>query len=74
MSTNDFVYENKLQEKAEELFGKDWVAEDDVEQIEKLLDRFLKFSHINKMFLSYWFFYSHQLNKRYNPAKLLISW
>tara|TARA_R110002050_G_scaffold188790_1_gene323457 strand:- start:2651 stop:3118 length:468 start_codon:yes stop_codon:yes gene_type:complete len=38
MSTNDFVYENKLQEKAEELFGKDWVAEDDVEQIEKLLD------------------------------------
>ena len=39
MSTNDFVYENKLQEKAEELFGKDWVAEDDVEQIEKLLDK-----------------------------------
>jgi len=39
MSTNDFVQENKLQEKAEELFGKDWVAEDDVEQIEKLLDK-----------------------------------
>lgn len=39
MSTNDFVHENKLQEKAEELFGKDWVAEDDVEQIEKLLDK-----------------------------------
>ena len=38
MSTNDFVYENKLQEKAEELFGKDWVAENDVEQIEELLD------------------------------------
>lgn len=39
MSTNDFVHENKLQDKAEELFGKDWVAEDDVEQIEKLLDK-----------------------------------
>ena len=38
MSTNDFVHENKLQEKAEELFGKNWEAEFDVEQIEELLD------------------------------------
>jgi len=38
MSTNDFVHQNKLQEKAEKLFGKNWVAEDDVEQIEQLLD------------------------------------
>ena len=36
MSTNDFVYENKLQEKAEELVGKDWEAENDVEQSEEL--------------------------------------
>ena len=39
MSTNDFVHANKLQKVAEELFGKDWVAEDDVEQIEKLLNK-----------------------------------
>lgn len=37
-STNDFVGTNNLQSEAVKLFGKDWEAEDDVSQIERLLE------------------------------------
>lgn len=36
-STNDFVGTHKLQEQAENIFGKGWEAEDDVAQIESLI-------------------------------------
>lgn len=36
-STNDFVFQNGLEKEAEQLFGKDWEAEDDCNQIEALL-------------------------------------
>ena len=38
MSTNDFVYKNKLDKEAIELFGEGWESEDDIDQIEKLCD------------------------------------
>jgi len=38
MSTNDFVYKNKLDKEAIELFGEGWEAEDDIDQIEKLCE------------------------------------
>lgn len=35
-SIHDFINEHELEERAEELFGKDWEAENDVEQIQEL--------------------------------------
>ena len=37
-STNDFVSVNKLEKEAEKLFGKDWEAEDDMNQLQELID------------------------------------
>jgi hypothetical protein len=37
MSTYDFVSRNKLGTEATELFGMDWEAEDDVDQIQELI-------------------------------------
>ncbi len=50
MSTYDFVDENKLHDKAVELFGKDWEAEDDLEQIEALL-KHLGLNHYEVRFI-----------------------
>jgi len=37
-STNSFVSENKLEKEADKVFGKNWEADDDINQIQKLLD------------------------------------
>jgi hypothetical protein len=50
MSTYDFVERNKLQTEAEELFGSNWEAEDDVEQIQKLID-YIGGKHIYSKFI-----------------------
>jgi len=36
-SIHDFISENNLQEKANEVFGEGWEAENDVEQIQELI-------------------------------------
>jgi len=41
-STNDFVSSNNLEDLADELFGKGWEPEDDVDQIQELCDSVLK--------------------------------
>lgn len=48
MSTYSFVGENDLHDDAENLFGVDWEAEDDVNQIQTLLDVL----HPNKYYVS----------------------
>lgn len=48
MSTYSFVGENDLHDEAENLFGVDWEAEDDVNQIQTLLDVL----HPNKYYVS----------------------
>jgi hypothetical protein len=37
-STHDFVSVNKLEEEAEKVFGKDWEADDDINQTQELVD------------------------------------
>lgn len=48
MSTYSFVGENDLHDEAENLFGVDWEADDDVNQIQTLLDVL----HPNKYYVS----------------------
>ena len=38
LSTDDFVNSNDLEEEARLILGEDWIAEDDVEQIQLILD------------------------------------
>jgi len=38
ISTYGFVGRNNLERQAEKIFGKDWVAEDDLDQIQILCD------------------------------------
>lgn len=49
-STYDFVSVNNLEKEAKKFFGKDWVAEDDVEQIERLIE-YLGIEHYVVVFL-----------------------
>jgi len=42
MSTYSFVAENGLEKIADLTFGKDWEAEDDVNQIQQLCDLWVK--------------------------------
>lgn len=37
-SSGGFVIENNLEKEADELFGKNWEQEDDINQIQELLD------------------------------------
>ena len=39
LSTNDFVDSNDLKEEVLLILGEDWIAEDDVEQIQLILDK-----------------------------------
>jgi hypothetical protein len=38
-TTNDFVQKHLLEERAEKTFGKDWEAQDDIEQVQELCDQ-----------------------------------
>ena len=70
MSTYDFVGENNLEKEAAELFGEDWEAEDDAEQIDRLL-KFIGFKHYEVRFIDTRSDYDMEV--KFNPDKERIE-